>query len=304
MNFGLKSVLLTACFSVPSVLVSAQATPCSAEGGASGQGSVIGCVTGAGVEIKGTVNIVNNGTDSPGPEGVALPPDQRPAIAPVVTYANGKLTIVAKNSTLSDILAAVGEKTGAAIDIPEDATERVVSELGPGPAREVVAALLNGSHFNYVMVGTETNPNSVARVILTAKTETKDAPGSPNTVARAGFPMRPAMPQAAMRPYQEMQQQVQPQAQQAPPPDPQPVAAEQPAPSPAQDQASPANSAQVAASSGVAETAAVEPPQPVSGGTPNNASGSGEKSPQQVLQDLYEARRQMIQAQRQPPQPQ
>jgi hypothetical protein len=299
MNFGLKSVLLTACFCVPSVLAAAQATPC-AEGGASTQGSVIGCVTGAGVEIQSTVNIVNNGTDSPGPEGVALPPDQRPAIAPVVTYANGKLTIVAKNSTLSDILAAVGEKTGAAIDVPEDATERVVSELGPGPAREVVAALLNGSHFNYVMVGTETNPNSVARVILTAKTETKDAPGSPNTVARAGFPMRPAMPQAAFRPYQE----IQPQPQAAPPPEPQPVAAEQPAPSPVQDQASPASNAQVTASTGVAEAAVVEPPQPVSGGTPNNASGSGEKSPQQVLQDLYEARRQMIQAQRQPPQPQ
>jgi hypothetical protein len=302
MNFGLKSVLLTACFCVPSVLASAQATPC-AEGGASAQASVIGCVTGAGVEIKSTVNIVNNGNDSPGPEGVALPPDQRPAIAPVVTYANGKLTIVAKNSTLSDILAAVGEKTGAAIDLPEDATERVVSELGPGPAREVVAALLNGSHFNYVMVGTETNPNSVARVILTAKTETKDAPGSPNTVARAGFPMRPAMPQAAMRPYQEIQQ-IQQQPQAAPPPDPQPVAVEQPAPSPAQDQASPANSAQVTTSSGVAEAAVVEPPQPVNGGSPNNASGSGEKSPQQALQDLYEARRQMIQAQRQPPQPQ
>jgi hypothetical protein len=215
-----------------------------------------------------------------------------------VTYANGKLTIVAKNSTLSDILTAVGEKTGAAIDVPEDATERVVSELGPGPAREVVAALLNGSHFNYVMVGTETNPNSVARVILTAKTETKDTPGSPNTVARAGFPMRPGMPQAAFRPYQE----IQPQPQQAPPPEPQPVAVEQPAPSPAQDQASAGTSAQVTSSSGVAEAAAVEPPPPASTGMNNN--GSGEKTPQQVLQDLYEARRQMIQAQRQPPQPQ
>jgi len=298
MNFGLKSILLAACFCVPTVLASAQATPCSAEGGASAQGSVIGCVTGAGVEIKGTVGTVNNATDSPGPDGVALPPDQRPAIAPVVTYTNGKLTIVAKNSTLSDILTAVGEKTGAAIDVPEDATERVVSELGPGPAREVVAALLNGSHFNYVMVGTETNPNSVARVILTAKSETKDTPGSANTVARAGFPMRPGMQQAALRPYQE----IQPQPQQAPPPEPQPVAVEQPAPSPAQDQASPATSAQVTTSSGVAEAAAVEPPPPASTGANNN--GSGEKSPQQVLQDLYEARRQMIQAQRQPPQPQ
>lgn len=292
MGFGLKSFVFGSWICVSGVLVVAQVPACGAQGAA--QGGVIGCVTGAGVAIKSPVNA---GSDSPGPEGIALPPDQRPAIPPVVTYANGKLTIIAKNAMLSDILEAVGEKTGAVIDVPEGATERVVSELGPGPARDVVAALLNGSHFNYVMVGTETNPNSVARVILTAKTETKDTPGSPNTVARAGFPMRPGMQPNAFRPYQEVQPQPQPQP--APPPDPQPIAAaDPPAAAPTQDQATAASAAAV--SSGVVEAAAGEAP-PVNPAAPNAGNGSGDKTPQQVLQDLYETRRQMIQAQRQPP---
>ena len=295
MNLALQSFVLGSLLSITSVLASAQGLPCD---GTAAHGAVIGCVTGTGVEIKGPGN---PGSDSPGPVGIALPPDQRPAIPPLVTYANGKLTIIAKNAMLSDILEAVGEKTGAVIDVPEGATERVVSELGPGPARDVIAALLNGSHFNYVMVGTETNPNSVARVILTAKSESKDAAASQNTVARAGFPMRPGMQQAQFRPYQAVQPQ--PQAQPAPPPDPQPVAVEQPVMPAPPDQAA-ANSAPAATGSGVAEAAAAaEPAQPVSPATAS-ANGSGDKSPQQVLQDLYETRRQMIEAQRQPPQPQ
>lgn len=295
MRLALNSLLLASCFCISVVFANAQTVTCAPDGAAA-PGGVIGCVTGAGAQIKGSLNTgsLNTGTDAPGPEGIALPPDQRPAIAPVVTYVNGKLTIIAKNALLSDILEAVGEKTGAVIDVPEDATERVVSELGPAPARDVVAALLNGSHFNYVMVGTETNPNSVARVILTAKTETKDANSSPTMVARASFPMRPSM-----RAYQEV---VQPQIQ--PAPDPQPVATEQPAAPSTQDQAAQPNTAQAAASAGGPEAAAVDAPQPASSGLPNNMGGSGEKSPQQVLQDLYEQRRQMIQAQRQPPTPQ
>ena len=300
MNFGLKSFVLCACLCISSVLVAAQGATCTGDGEASAQGAAIGCVTGEGVEIKGTAS-----SGSQAPDTVALPPDQRPAIPPVVTYANGKLTIVAKNSTLSDILLAVGDKTGAAIDVPEGVTERVVTQLGPGPARDVVAALLNGSHFNYVMVGTETNPNAVAHVILTAKTESKEGT-TPNTVARAGFQPRTAMQQAVMRPYQEMLQQQQ--AQQVATPDfSQQATVEQPAPSVGRDEAGQANSTPVAnsaaPSSGNTETASVEP-APVSGAAPNNTGAAGERSPQQVLQDLYETRRQMIQSQRQPPPPQ
>ena len=109
--------------------------------------------------------------------------DQMPAIPPQVTYQAGQLTIQAQNSTLGDILRAVRAKTGASVDIPSNADERVVGRLGPGPAREVLASLLNGSHFNYVMVGSATDPGAVQQVILTSKSG-----GTTTAAARAGAP--------------------------------------------------------------------------------------------------------------------
>lgn len=96
-------------------------------------------------------------------------PEQMPAVAPQVTYQNGKLTIIARNSTLGDILRAVHTKTGANIEVSGSATERVVGMFGPGPSRDVVASLLNGSHFNYVMLGSEANPDLLQHLILTPK---------------------------------------------------------------------------------------------------------------------------------------
>src|SRR5919108_4480964 len=108
------------------------------------------------------------------------------ALAPTVDYQNGDLTIVAPNSTLAAILEAVRIKTGAEIEIPAGATsERVVGKVGPGAARDVLASLLNGSHFNYVMLGTETDPDSFAKLVLTPKERAKDAAGA---TAVAGFP--------------------------------------------------------------------------------------------------------------------
>jgi hypothetical protein len=45
-----------------------------------------------------------------------------------------------------------------------------VATLGPGPARDVLATLLNGTHFNYVMLGVPGDPSAVERVVLTTKT--------------------------------------------------------------------------------------------------------------------------------------
>jgi hypothetical protein len=100
---------------------------------------------------------------------VLLTLEQMPSSLPQVAFHNGQLTIVAENSTLGDILRAVHTQTGAAVDVPANATERVVSHLGPGPARDVLAALLNGSHFNYVMLGSLADPRALERVILTPK---------------------------------------------------------------------------------------------------------------------------------------
>ena len=113
---------------------------------------------------------------APAPPPPPPTPEQMPAVPPQVRYSQGQLTIVAENSTLADILRAVRTQTGAAVEVPPNATERVVTHLGPGPARDVLAALLNGSHFNYVMLGSAAHPDSVDRLILTSK-----AVGGPDT---------------------------------------------------------------------------------------------------------------------------
>jgi hypothetical protein len=106
-----------------------------------------------------------------GPTGPVqqIPLDSIAPVAPQVSYQDSQLTIVAPNSTLGDILRAVRKQTGADIDIPT-APERVVTHLGPGPAREVLAELLNGSRFNYVLLGSPANDAQLTRVVLVAKT--------------------------------------------------------------------------------------------------------------------------------------
>lgn len=118
-------------------------------------------------------------------------PEQMPSQPPTVTYENGQLAIVAPNSTLGDILHAVHNKTGADIDIPPGANERVVSSFGPGPARDVLTTLLNGSHFNYVMVGTVADPNAVAQVILTPRAGGETPPAG--QASQAGVQIRPGV---------------------------------------------------------------------------------------------------------------
>jgi hypothetical protein len=116
-----------------------------------------------------------------------LPLDQTPTVAPQVKFQDGELTIVAHNSTLADVLHAVRKLTGAEMEIPPNASERVVADLGPGPARDVLAELLNGTHFNYVMVGSTTDPTAVQSIVLTPKSS------APET-ASAAPPNRPGAP--------------------------------------------------------------------------------------------------------------
>lgn len=97
-----------------------------------------------------------------------MPLDSMAPVAPHVTFENGQLTIDAPNSTLGDILRAVRKQTGAEIDIP-DARERVATTIGPAPAQEVMAELLNGSRFNYVLLGSPQDPKALTRVVLVAR---------------------------------------------------------------------------------------------------------------------------------------
>jgi hypothetical protein len=124
-----------------------------------------------------------------GPRGPVpqIPLDALPAVAPQVTFEKGLLTIVAPNSTLGDILREVRSRTSADIDVPANANERVALRLGPAPARDVMAELLNGSRFNYILLGSADNANSLVRVVLVAKTG-PDNPEAPAAQANAPAP--------------------------------------------------------------------------------------------------------------------
>lgn len=100
---------------------------------------------------------------------------------PQVTYRDGQLSISSSNSTLSQVLRSVQSQTGAAIEIPAAAgSERVVANLGPGKPQTVLASLLNGSKFNYVILGEPNNSGAVQKVILLAKSS---APAGDNSSA-------------------------------------------------------------------------------------------------------------------------
>ena len=139
-----------------------------------------------------------------GPTGPVqqIPLDSIASVPPQVTYENDQLTIVAPNSTLADILRAVKKLTGAEIDVPA-APERVVTRLGPGPARDVVADLLNGSRFNYVLLGSPDNLAALSRVVLVAKTGSQEVTPNPGSNPVPVAQMQPPPPQQQQLPFSQ-----------------------------------------------------------------------------------------------------
>jgi hypothetical protein len=92
-----------------------------------------------------------------------------------VQFSKGQLEIHAHNATLSEVLFQIQSQTGAEIAIPAGTEqERVFVDAGPAPANQVLAELLNGSNLNFVLVGSEADPNSLRSVILSRKTGSAD----------------------------------------------------------------------------------------------------------------------------------
>jgi hypothetical protein len=103
-----------------------------------------------------------------------LTPEQGPSYPPEVSFKGGQLTIVARNSTMGDVLTAVKQRTGAAVDMPAVSSERVVGRFGPGAPRDVMAQLLNGSHYDYVLLGSPADPGALKKVVLMARVNGPD----------------------------------------------------------------------------------------------------------------------------------
>lgn len=219
------------------------------------------------------------------------PPPQRPyemsPVPPQVTYDGGQLTIYAPNSTLADILSAVRARVGTKVEFPASASqERVAIQLGPGSPRAVLTELLAGSPFDYLLLGSDQDPNAVTQVTLMRRES------GATTAAAGNIPNRaPAQPEPADE-----------ESENEPAPAPAPLAR----PTPGQMvPGQPPNNAQPMAgapgmpeqnATGTATAPAAAPPQPGQA-SPDNTP----KTPEQLLQQLQQMQKQEQQRPQRPP---
>ena len=131
-----------------------------------------------------------------------------------VSFKDGLLTIRSNKASLSEVLYAVHRRTGADIAVPAGAEqERVAADIGPGPAAEVLAHLLNGSRFNFLILNSASDARVLDRVILSPRGEGAMPRASAPVAADDTNADEPTQPQAAPEP--------------TPPPSPAPAAGPQ-----------------------------------------------------------------------------
>ena len=117
-----------------------------------------------------------------------------------VSFHEGLLAIRSNKASLSEVLYAVHQRTGADIAVPAGAEqEQVAADIGPGPAAEVLAHLLNGSRFNFLILNSASDPRLLDRVILSPRGEGLSVPRAfASAPAEDGDTDEATQPQAAM----------------------------------------------------------------------------------------------------------
>jgi len=109
--------------------------------------------------------------------GLATAAAAHPAKSFQVTYGKGKLTVVAENSLLSDLISEIASQTGIhfevargiAVRVPavsDPLNDRIQARIGPGEPHEVIQTLLRPSAFRYNLVR---SPKGDETVVLVPK---------------------------------------------------------------------------------------------------------------------------------------
>ncbi|PYU53970.1 MAG: hypothetical protein DMG55_33055 [Acidobacteria bacterium] len=205
-----------------------------------------------------------------------------------VSYEDGQLTIIAENSKLGEILAAVSERLGANIELPASSSdERIWVRAGPGPARRVLAALLSGTDLDYVIQASDTDPEGILSVLLTPRTRAAGAV----TTGRPASPAEPAQARGASRRN--------PQANRGP--------VEAPS---LENSTEPASPVEVPLAGSPPASAEQQPASAELQAVPDTSEADADKSvvksPEQMiqkLQNMYQQRKQMQQDRNKPPTP-
>lgn len=232
------------------------------------------------------------------PDGPAEPrvPERLPPARPKVIYTGGLLKIDAFNSTLADILAKVAALTGAELDVPPSASrERMAADLGPGPPRQILATLLSGTSFDYVISAPNNDPQAIRSVLVTARGQKADATNGTVVAAHPSRSPYPRRVEAAAVPEPEPS----PETPVAAQPESSPVAAQlESSPVPAQ----PESTAEANSESPLPEPALATLPRvqgniPPTSPVPPPAAMTQQSMNQQLLQ-MYQQRQQQMREQK------
>jgi AMIN domain len=136
----------------------------------------------------GTLAPSSAGITEAGPSAPPPPPKKVE-----IKLQDDKMSLVSNKASLAEVLNELHAQLNADIPIPAGAEQELVAVvLGPGTQREVISKLLEGSRYNFIIVGTDQDANKVERVILSPKT-----PGG--VVAGAGGSMEDNVPVAQMQ---------------------------------------------------------------------------------------------------------
>lgn len=157
---------------------------------------------------------------APQASAMPAPPPAKPEPKVEVRYENGRMSIWANRATLAEVLFEVHRKTGADVPIPAGAQqELVVTSIGPAPVREVLASLLNGSQFNFIVVGYDGEPGKLKSLILTPRGQgggsqpmiTYTQPAVAQSAPPDADPAGPSDPQPENQPAQQQKDEAPPQ---------------------------------------------------------------------------------------------
>ncbi|HTU49759.1 MAG TPA: hypothetical protein VMF56_04145 [Acidobacteriaceae bacterium] len=138
-----------------------------------------------------------------------LPPAEQPANPATVDFNHGLLTVRAQNSSLISILDQIQHQTGLVIEgLNHD--QRMYGQYGPGNISTTLTALLDGSGYDFVIVGAGSD-HAAARLILSTpdssgvsaitppavanNQQAKPAEANPNEVADPTAAPQPKTPQ-------------------------------------------------------------------------------------------------------------
>ena len=113
----------------------------------------------------------------PAAEAFPTPLIQQPPSQADIKSSPDSLSVKASNASLTQILQRIAEQTGMHVE-GMSGDERVFGSFGPGAPRDVLTALLNGTSYNMIMVGSLDN-GAPRQLLLSTKSSSAPAVTAP-----------------------------------------------------------------------------------------------------------------------------